>query len=126
MSLRRLDFVDRVEMSLETTEGRIFLKPDMPINLNEIARAVVNAGFSVRFVRLQMSFVDIPVADDGSFSFQGQAFRWIDFPGSSDDSVALKLIGENFLPKRESGEWRKKIPASGSGGQNILYVVQQD
>src|SRR5688572_4382435 len=79
MSLMRLDFVDRIAMSLETTEGRIFFKPDGPIDLNEIAKAVVNAGFSVRFIKLQMSFDDIPLNDDGSFIFRGQAFKWIDF-----------------------------------------------
>lgn len=76
MSLMRLDFVDSVVMSLETTDGRIFFKKNMPINLNQVAKAVVNAGFSVRFVKLQMSFDDIPLNNDGSFVFQGQTFKW--------------------------------------------------
>src|SRR5688500_13143650 len=59
MSLRRLDFVHNVLMSLETTEGRIFFKQNASINLDQIAKAVVDAGFSVRFVSLQMSFEDI-------------------------------------------------------------------
>lgn len=126
MSLRRLDFVDRVEMSLEATEGRIFFRPDTPLDLNAIARAVVNAGFSVRFLRLQMSFEDIAVESDGSFRFQGQFFKWIGFSGSEKASVALKLVGDNFLPKRENAEWKKQIAQSGSGEQKVLYVVQQD
>lgn len=126
MSLLRLDFVDRVVMSLETTEGRVFFKPDMPVDLNEVARAVVNAGFSVRFVRLQLTFEDIPVASDGSFTFQGQTFQWLDFEKTADDSFALKLIGENFLPKKEFAEWRKKSVELASGGQKVFYVVQQD
>jgi copper chaperone CopZ len=67
MSLRRLDFVDSVVMSLENTEGRIFFQENMPVNLNEVARAVVNAGFSVRFVKLEMAFDDIELNSDGSF-----------------------------------------------------------
>lgn len=126
MSLKRLAFVDRVDMSLETTEGRVFFRPDMPVDLNEIAKAVVNAGFSVRFIRLQLSFEDIPVASDGSFTFQGQAFKWLDFEKTGDDSFVLKLIGENFLPKKEFAEWRKKSVALASGRQNVFYVVQQD
>ena len=54
MSIRRLDFVDTVMMSLETTEGRIYVKPDVPVNVEQIAKAVVNAGFSVRFIATQL------------------------------------------------------------------------
>lgn len=125
MSLRRLDFVDKVVMSLEATEGRIFFKPDMPIDLNAIAKAVVNAGFSVRFLKLQISFDDIPLNDDGSFVFQNQKFKWIDFQDRINEPVTLKLVAGNFLPKKESAEWKREIGTSKSGDQNILHVIQQ-
>lgn len=126
MSLMRLDFVDRIAMSLETTEGRIFFKPHVVIDLNEIAKAVVNAGFSVRFVKLQMSFDDIPLNEDGSFILRGQIFKWVDFQNKIEGPVALKLLGEIFLPKKESAEWKKKFVASKPGDEKILHVVQQD
>jgi hypothetical protein len=125
MSIRRLDFVDNVVMILESTEGRIFFKPDAPIDLNEIAKAVVNAGFSVRFLKLQMSFDDIPLNSDGSFVFQHQRFKWIDCPANVNGSVALQLVEENFLPKKESAPWKEKLATSKSGDQKILHVVQQ-
>lgn len=121
MSLRRLDFVEKVTMSLESTEGRIFFKSGMPINLNDIAQAIVNAGFSVRFLKLQMTFDDIPLHADGSFAFQGQSYQWIDFQNNAKGSVALKLVDENFLPRKENATWKKKYTKT---SQNILHVVQ--
>jgi hypothetical protein len=125
MSLKRLDFVDNVVMDLETTEGRIYFKSNLPIDLNAIARAVVNAGFSVRFVRLQISFDDLTLNPDGSFNLYGQEFKWIDFPNKVNGLVALKLLDENFLPKKEGAEWRKKFTTSRSPDQKVLHVVQE-
>jgi hypothetical protein len=123
MSVRRLDFVDRVEMSLETTEGRIYFKPGALIDLNQLARAVVNAGFSVRFVRLEISFDDITLNKDGSFVFQGQPYQWLDFHNPPANQAALKLVDEDFLPRKESALWKKKLGSSTSGDQRILHVV---
>ena len=125
MSLKRLDFIDNVVMDLETTEGRIFFKPNLPIDLHSIARAVVNSGFSVRFVRMQVSFDDMTLSPDGSFTLHGQKFMWVDFQNKVNGPVALKLLDENFLPKKESAEWKKKLLASKSSDQKVLHVVQQ-
>ena len=54
MSIRKLEFVDSVVMDLETTEGRIFLRPNVPFNLGQIAKAIVKAGFSVQFVKIRL------------------------------------------------------------------------
>jgi hypothetical protein len=124
MSLRRLEFVDSIIMSLETTEGRIYFRENTPINLNDIAKAITNAGFSVRFVKLQMSFDDISVDKDGSFIFQGQTYKWLDFPNKVDETVGLKLVDENFLPKKESAELKKKFAALKSDDKKVFHVVQ--
>ena len=124
MSLRRLDFVDNIAMSLETTEARIFFKTNAPIDLNEIAKAVVNAGFSVRFLKLQISFDDIPLTADGSFVFHDQKFKWIDFQKPINEPVVLKLVEQNFLPKKERSQWKEKTSTSTTGDERILHVVQ--
>src|SRR5579872_5107522 len=79
MSVRTLNFVDSVAMSLESTEGKVYLKQGTPIDLKKIATAVTDAGFSVRFVRVAFAFDDIIVATDGSFTYQGQGYAWLDF-----------------------------------------------
>ena len=123
MSLLKLDFVEDVEMKLETAEGKISINTNSPVNLNAIAKAIVNAGFSVRFVKLQMSFEDIALQKDGTFVFQGQIFEWIDYTEQTRESVSLQLLEENFLPKKESAAWKKRFVNSKSG-EKIFHVVQ--
>lgn len=124
--MRRLAFVDSVAMSLEATEARIFFKQGEPINLNALAKAVVHAGFSVRFIKLQFDFSDIPVDKDGLFVFQGQPFQWLDFNHQIKREVALRLVDENFLPKKEGAEWRKKFgQRDAASNQQVLHVVQR-
>ncbi|MBK7652163.1 MAG: heavy-metal-associated domain-containing protein [Flammeovirgaceae bacterium] len=124
MSLRKLDFVDSVGMSLEKTEGRIYLKDVEVIDLKRIAKAITDAGFSVRFVRLQLDFRDIRVDKDGFFTFKGQRYQWLQFKGNALlNSVALTLVDEGFLPKKESNQWKKKLGIQPD--QNILYLIHE-
>jgi cation transport ATPase len=70
MSLRRLDFVDSVVMSLENTDGEIFFKENHPINLELLVKAVTNAGFSLRFLKIQLDLRDIEINESGLFVFK--------------------------------------------------------
>jgi copper chaperone CopZ len=125
-SISRLDFVDSVVMSLEKTEGRIYLKTGEPADLKKIAKAVVDAGFSVRFLRLEFNFNDVPISQDGYFSYQGQKYQWLQFKdGLAKGDISLTLVDEGFLPRKESGQWKKKFGFSTDpAGQKVYHVVQ--
>ena len=127
MSIRRLDFVDTVVMSLETAEGRIYFESNAPVNFEQLAKAVVNAGFSVRFIKVQFDFHDIDIGTDGLFTYQGQLFKWIDFKIKPNKTqVALKLIDDGFLPKKESLAFKKKVDSlKASACQKLLHVIQE-
>lgn len=128
MSLRKLDFVDSVAMSLEAAEGRIYLRGNTPVNFERLAKAVVNAGFSVRFIRIQFSFEDIKMSDKGLFTCDNQVFKWINYKEPFNKKpVALKLIDEGFLPKKEAVKWKKRIEAEKFNKvENVLHVLQED
>ena len=48
--LRKLSFVENVEMSLENKSGIITFKKGQKVEIEKIASAVTDAGFSVRFL----------------------------------------------------------------------------
>jgi copper chaperone CopZ len=127
MSLSRLDFVDHVDMSLEKTEGRVFLKPDWPYNMKEISKAVQTAGFSVRFLRMMINFNEVPVDQKGIFTFQNQRYEWLDFSRElAKGDVAVKLVDEGFIPKKENVNWKKKIAAlDGADTGNTFHVTKE-
>jgi cation transport ATPase len=124
MSLSRLDFVDSVAMSLENTEGEIFFKQNVAINPEELAKAIVNAGFSVRFVKVQVDLNKIQLQENGSFDIHGQNYLWLDYktiPGG--ESIWLTLVGDAFLPKAEMKTWKSKIERSANGSKRNIYHV---
>ena len=123
-SISRIEFVDSVTMSLENTDGRIYVKDVEAINLKRITKAITDAGFSVRFVRLQFDFRDTQIDKDGCFSFKGQRYQLLQFKSNAlPHSVTLTLIDEGFLPKKESNQWKKKLGISPY--QNILYLIHE-
>jgi cation transport ATPase len=126
MSIRRLDFVDSVVMSLETTQGRIYFKKNAPIDFKQLAKAVVNAGFSVRSLHIDFILDDINIDSKGTFTFQGQEFEWLNFVQKNvTHQVLLRIVDEGFLPKKESAQWKKKFNDSSSAHQKIWHVVQE-
>ena len=126
MSLRKLDFIEKVDMSLEKTEGRIFIKAGKVVDMKRMASAVKDAGFSVRFFRLEFAFDDVTVDHNGSFVYQGQVYHWLQFENKPvRGEVALKLIDDGFLPRKESSELKKKLGFDNeSTGQKIFHVVR--
>jgi hypothetical protein len=125
MSLSRLDFVDSIAMSLETTEGRIYFRENMPVDFSSIAKAVVNAGFSVRFVRVTFDFRDISINPDGTFHFQDQKFDWLDFKNNPGNPVSRRIVNEHFLPKKDANKWKDKIRRSEPANGNTLHVIEE-
>ncbi len=123
-SISRLEFVDSVNMSLENTEGRIYVKDVEVIDLKRITKAITDAGFSVRFVRLQFDLRDTRIDKNGVFNFKGQQYQWLQFKGNElPNNVTLILIDEGFLPRKESIQWKKKWGISPD--KNILHLINE-
>ena len=102
MSIRKLDFVSDVQMNLEHTEGKIILKKDKKPDMDKIAQAVINAGFSVRYLQADL-MIDNSVAVSGQcFSYKGDAYEFTQMPKDPlTGLVKLKFIGKKYLPKNE-------------------------
>lgn len=56
MSIIKLDFVKDVQMGLESTVGKILFKQGNDISFKKIAKAITDAGFSIRYLKANYSF----------------------------------------------------------------------
>ena len=102
MSIRKLDFVDDVQMNLQHTEGKIILKKNKKADIDRIAQAVFDAGFSVRFLRADFT-VDNSVATSGScFNYKGDEYVFTQAPKEPlKGTIKLTFLGKKYLPKNE-------------------------
>lgn len=118
MSVRKLDFVDSVVMDLVNTEGRVYIKKNADADFRRIARAITNAGFSVRFIRFLADFND----STGCFIIGNNQFQWI-AEGLPKSGEELTLIGDEFMPHKEALAYRKKLSTSCPAGKPVYYVA---
>ena len=102
MSIRKLDFVADVAMNLEHTEGKIVLKKNKKTDMDKIAQAVVNAGFSVRYLQADLH-VDNSVVTSGScFNYNGDQYVFTDAPKAPlKGEVKLKFLGKKYMAKND-------------------------
>jgi len=102
MSIRKLDFVADVDMNLQHTEGKITLKKNTKPDMEKIAQAVINAGFSVRYLSAEFN-VDNSVTSTGQcFDYRGDEYVFAEpLKGQLKEKIYLTFIGKKFQPKNE-------------------------
>jgi copper chaperone CopZ len=102
MSIRKLDFVADVQMNLQHTEGTITLKKDKKADMDKIAQAVVNAGFSVRYLKADLKVANSVAATSSCFNYNGDEYVFTQAPKAPlSGTVKLTFIGKKYLPKNE-------------------------
>lgn len=125
MNIRKLDFVDSVAMNLENTQGKIVFKPGKKVSIEKIARAVMDAGFSVRFMKANFKFNNLAVSpaynwvnEDEHYCFVGKDSKIL------DGEIVLEFIGEKFMPAKTYKSWKKKIiECCGEIKKKVYYIV---
>lgn len=101
-SIRELDFVDSVRMNLSQTEGTIYFRKSEKISLNALAEKVVDAGFSVRSMEVEIDFSRVKQIGDHCFQIGDDLYIFAEGKKSPKKGFSrVILIGENFLTKKE-------------------------
>ena len=120
MQVRRLPFVEQVDMNLEHTNGVVTLKADKPFKPEAIAQAVRDAGFSVRYLKLGIAPPDEQTLRSGCIAACGLTLQLVsDEPVATDSGLlVLQVLGKAFQAgKDETAGARRKCPGK-------LYFVK--
>ena len=125
LSIRKLHFVKDVEMNLEHSEGKITFIPGAKVYIEKIADAIVNAGFSVRYIHALFVFENKNVNNGDCFLFEDQQYQFVKIdPRKLDGEVKLKFIGKKYLPAKVYKEWKPILPKKcGNAKDMVLYVT---
>jgi len=124
MQIRKLDFVADVQMNLEHTEGKVILKKNKKPDIERVAQAVFDAGFSVRYLRADLT-IDHSVTQSGAcFRYMGDQYVFAQAPKEPlKGTVKLTFIGKKFLPKNEFKKMQAYMENSCGEATGKVYHV---
>jgi copper chaperone CopZ len=124
MSIRKLPFVQDVKMNIENTNGIITFKADTTIDMGKIAQAIVDAGFSVRYLTaIYKAPGTLDIAEGYCMAIYSFNYQFVKIsPEKIKNNIVLKFIGKEFLPPKEFKKW-KDILKPECAGTNTVYFV---
>ncbi len=127
MSIRKLDFVADVKMNLEHTEGSIILKKDKKADMEKVAQAVINAGFSVRYLTAEFNVDKSVTSTGGCFDYKGDEYIFTaPLKGQMEEEIYLTFIGKKFQPKSEYKKYEQYEFAKCGTAPGKIYHVKDD
>jgi cation transport ATPase len=108
MSIRKLNFVDTVTMNLEHTEGKIIFKKNAKVEMWMVAKAVVDAGFSLRSLYAGVDIESLKVSTDLCWEFENNNYHFVKITNNVEikKNLSIRFIGEKFMSKKEYKNWK--------------------
>lgn len=127
MSIRKLDFVEDVQMNLENTEGKVTFKPNAKVNVEEVAKAVEQAGFSVRYLKAGVVFSNVQVSTNFCYSFENNFYQFIKIQDQLlKGETAVIFVGKHYMPGAEQKKFKSEMKPNckSTKGKNYFVTLQ--
>jgi copper chaperone CopZ len=108
MAIKKLAFVEEVKMDLKQTQGTITFKAGQNVNFKQLAKAVKDAGFSVRFLKAMVD--DLPVAKNEAITIGNNTIKLVNtvLEKSNNKAATLVLLGFDYMNKKSLKTWQTK------------------
>jgi copper chaperone CopZ len=116
-----ISFVDTVLVNIEASTYDIRFKSDATPQFDQIAKAVVDAGFSVANLTVLVNFNKQNVDKNGLLTLDGIQYKIMGTPPTTlQGSKKLQLIGKQYMLPKDF----KKIPAGSNSDMSAkTYLV---
>ncbi|MFZ9171470.1 MAG: heavy-metal-associated domain-containing protein [Sediminibacterium sp.] len=116
-----ISFVDTVFVNIEASTYDIRFNKESTPHFDQIAKAVVDAGFSVANLTVMANFDKQVIDKNGLFTLDGIQYKLMGaVPATLQGSKKLQLIGKQYMLPKDF----KKIPASSNTGMPAdTYLV---
>lgn len=107
-SLKKLESIDSVYMQLEENTATVFFKKSAKVNIYDVAKKVVDAGFSVRSIIATMEVGKLTVTPDYCWSYENDTYHFVKVDNAKEvnGEILLRFIGDKFMPAKEFKKWK--------------------
>jgi copper chaperone CopZ len=124
MSIRKLDFVKDVKMNLDNTDGVITFKTGATISIEKLAKAVIDAGFSVRYMQATFKADSVlHVSNDYCFAYNNASYQFVKVTTEQSNNMVMKFIGKEFMEAAEYKKWKPDLKPVCIGNKTTYYVT---
>jgi copper chaperone CopZ len=101
-ALETVPFIEKLEVDIDRSVYSFTFKQGVTIQLDEIKKAVMNAGFTIASLQLSANFHNAVLTNDTHLELGGLNFHFVNVkPGTLDGEHNLKMLDKNFLPAAE-------------------------
>ncbi len=108
-ALTKLSFVESVKADIKESSYSIIFKDNVSVKLDDVQKAVINAGFSVAKLQVFTDFKNVSVKNDSHLKLGEENLHFITAtPQTLNGEVKLTVIDKGFVTDKEY----KKFAAS--------------
>lgn len=126
-SIRRLSFVEDVQMDLNNNTAVITFRKDREISIQKIADEVYRSGFSVRSIEADYNFPATTVHDYFIVAAGNEEFHFLGTGETSINGVTtIVFLNKKLISKKEYThweEWIKNDVKKNGKKDNVCYVT---
>ncbi len=108
MALKEVASVKDVQVNIEASRYDILFKDGANVVIDDIKKAVENAGFSVATMQIDLSLKNAELYKDAHLTIGGSNFHFINVPKQQiNGDKKLTIIDRNYLPAKEFKKYAK-------------------
>ena len=107
-ALLKVPFIKSVEPNVEKSVFYIQFKNDEKVVLDDVKKAVENAGFSVASMQFTALFNNVEVYNDAHINIEGTTYHFLNVQKQTlQGEKTLTVVDKNFLPVTEHKKYAK-------------------
>lgn len=112
-TLEEVPFVEKVQVDIKSQQYNLTFKNDMAVDLDALAKAVEDAGFSVAALKVTAHVDNLTVAKDEHLKIGDHYFHFLNAKqGQLNGSTTFTLVDKSFVPAKEYKKWSSASKAA--------------
>jgi copper chaperone CopZ len=107
-ALTKVSSVQKVDADIEGSKYQITFRPGATVVLDDLKKAVENAGFSVASLQVTANFPPTHLQKDAHISYGGATYHFVNVPDETiSGEKTFTIVDKNFLPDGDYKRYAK-------------------
>lgn len=107
-ALSKVKSVQKVDADIEGSKYQITFRPGATVVLDDLQKAVENAGFSVAALQVTANFPPTQLHKDAHIAYGGALYHFLNVPDETiSGEKTFTIVDKNFLPEKDYKRYAK-------------------